>query len=115
MIWRFEIARQEMFSVLNSALAGLHRHERGMHAVANNIANMNTEGFHAQRYDAGTDSTRDRYEPAAPAQDVEPASDVDLAHEFVDMKLYELGYRANLAVIVFADRTTGALLDIFSN
>ncbi len=107
-----------MLSALDTALGGLQRNERGFQVVANNIANVNTDGFRAQRYHPASDTVSDRYEPSGPAAGVDPdappPSDVDLATEFVAMKRNEVGYRANTAVILTADRMMGALLDLFA-
>ena len=105
-----------MTSVLNIALTGLHHNRRGMETVAQNIANVNTDGHRAQRYDPASGSTRPRYdEPVlddGADLDLLPPSDVDLATEFVDLKRYQIGYRANAVLITAADRLTGELLDL---
>ena len=104
-----------MYSVLDTALSGLRRHEHGIQTVANNIANVNTDGYRAQRYDVASDSTRDRYEPGDHNVNEPAPSDVDLATEIVDLKRYEVGYAANAAVVRVADHLLGTLLDIFDD
>ncbi len=107
-----------MLSALDTALGGLQRNTRGVEVVAHNIANVNTDGFRSQRYDSASDSITPRFEPAAYrdelAADGPTPSDVDLATELVALKRYEYGYRANVAVIVTADRMMGSLLDLFA-
>ncbi|MCG8405087.1 MAG: flagellar basal body protein [Phycisphaerales bacterium] len=105
-----------MTGVINIALSGLNRNAIGVHTVANNVANVNTNGFRAQRLSTSTDTTTPRYDaaeaPLETASDTRPPSDVDLATEFVDLKRYEIGYRANATVLTIADRLSGELLDL---
>lgn len=106
-----------MTTVLNIALGGLHRNERAVEVAARNVANVNTDGYRAFRYDPETDSTRPRYGPRddadTPDPEALPPSDVDLATEFITLKQHEIGYRANAVVIQVADRMAGELLDLF--
>ena len=106
-----------MTGVMNIALSGLNKNAIGVHAVANNVANVNTDGFRAQRYNPSTNTTTPRYDaaeaPVDTSPDTRPPSDVDLATEFVDLKRYEIGYRANATVLTVADRLNGELLDLF--
>ena len=87
-------------------------------STAENVANVNTDGFRARRYDAGTDSVtlsdQPRPDAAGPNQDALPPSDVDLATEFVNLKKFEIGYRASGVVFSVADRMTGELLDLLA-
>lgn len=119
-----------MTTVFNTALGGLYRNTRGVQAVAQNVANVNTDGYRAVRYNASTDSVDViGGPPTAPtpagsavegaagqegAGDELPPSNVDLAREFVKLRQYAVGYRANVAVIRVADRMVGALLDMFA-
>jgi flagellar hook protein FlgE len=105
-----------MTTVLSTAITGMQNNLRSIETAAGNVANVNTDGYRAQRYDAATGTTRPRYEPRAPsndpAADATPPSDVDLATEFIDMKRHEIGYKANAAVVTVADRMLGELLDV---
>jgi len=105
-----------MTSVMNAAITGMSNSFRGIDTAAGNIANVNTNGYRARRYDAATGTTSPRYEAPPPSDSpdavAEAASDVDLATEFVDMKRHELGYRANATVVTVADRMLGELLDV---
>ena len=107
-----------MTSLMNIALSGMHRNYGGLTTAANNVANVNTRGYRAQRYDAATGTTSPRYETTPRSADTDadapPASDVDLATEFVDIKLHEIGYRANATVIHVADRLSGEVLDLLA-
>ena len=106
-----------MLSALFGAIQGINANLRGVDAVARNVANLNTDGYRAQRYDPGTDSFEPRHEPPLsesghPGAD---ASDVEPAEEFVDLMRYELGVRANAHVIRVSDRLTGELLDLLDD
>lgn len=107
-----------MTSVLNIALGGMHRNQRAVEVSARNVANVNTDGYRALRYNPRTNTTTPRYEPrddaGTPDPDAVPPSDVDLATEFVAIKQSEIGYRANAAVILVADRMAGDLLDLLA-
>ena len=98
-----------MISAMQSALGGISRATAGVAVAANNIANVNTEGYRAQRQDSAG-NLRPRQDTAnAP----EPAaSDVDLAEEAIDMKRHEAGLKASVAVARVADRMTGEMLDL---
>lgn len=106
-----------MTSVMNIALGGMNRNAIGVATVANNVANVGTDGYRAQRYDQATGTTSPRYDDAPavvdPASGVAP-SDVDLATELVDMKSLEVGYQANVAVLKIAQDMNGALLDLLA-
>ena len=106
-----------MLSALFGAIQGINANLRGVDAVARNVANLNTDGYRAQRYDPGTDSFEPRHErPLGESDNPGPhGSDVELAEEFVDLMRYELGVRANVQVIRVSDRLTGELLDIVDN
>ncbi len=105
-----------MTTVLNTAIRGMSNSFRSIETIAGNVANVNTDGYRAQRYDAATGTTTPRYEARPPSDDphaVAPsASDVDLATEFIDMKRHEIGYRANAVLVTVADRMLGEWLDV---
>lgn len=106
-----------MLSALQSAIRGIQSNQRGLDTVANNVANLNTDGYRAQRYDAGSDSVSPRHDEPLPEAEGDGAvpSDVELAEEIVDLKRYELGVRANAKVVQVSDRVTGTLLDILDD
>jgi flagellar hook protein FlgE len=102
---------------MNIALTGMSRNMRSIETAARNVANVNTDGYRAQRYDPASGTTRPRYDDPVPDDGADPEtllpSDVDLTTELVDIKRYEIGYRANAVVLVVADRMAGELLDMF--
>ncbi len=107
-----------MTTVLNTAVIGMGNNSRSIETIAGNVANVNTDGYRAQRYDSATRTTTPRYEERPPSDDPDDVglavSDVDLATEFVDMKRHEIGYQANAAVVTVADRMLGELLDVLA-
>lgn len=107
-----------MLSVMATALGGIQRNEQGIQVAANNIANVNTDGYRTQRLDGPTGQVA----PANPTfperpddwPDAHPYNDVDLASELVRMKTYEVGVKANVKVVAVADGIMEDLLDIFA-
>ena len=100
-----------MVSAIQSALGGINRSTANIGVAAHNVANFNTDGFRAQRLD-GAGTLRPRHAP--PPDDGENRSDVDLAEEFIDIKINEHAFRANAFVVRVADRMTGELLDLLA-
>ncbi len=113
-----------MISAFNFALAGLNAAANRVSVAAKNIVNVHTPGYESDR--AHQVST-----PAGPAVIVEPGrpggypanvtpplpptpSDVNLAGEFVDLKLAEISYKASIAVLKTADEMEDSALDILS-
>ncbi|MDP9174935.1 MAG: flagellar basal body protein [Planctomycetota bacterium] len=97
--------------VLSIAASGLQAAQAQLAVAANNIANVNTPNYHAQRVDlveltgggvgvSGTSST---------------GSGTDLATELTNLSQATLLYKANAAVLKTADQMFGSLLDIFDN
>jgi flagellar hook-associated protein FlgK len=93
---------------LNIAASGLGAAQAQLNATANNIANLNTPGYTAQRVDLA----------AAPGGGVDvegvqsTGKSVDLANEMVNLKQSVLYYDANGMVIRVSDRMYGSLLNI---
>jgi flagellar basal-body rod protein FlgC len=93
---------------------------------ADNIANMNSEGFQksdaiiTQSHDQNVSIERQPVEPfirpisgAEPTEEIQNNSnDVDLAEEIVGLEISQTGYDANLAVIKTVDEMEGSLLDV---
>jgi flagellar hook protein FlgE len=98
-----------MLSVMQTALGGLLRNQQGLAMTANNIANVNTDGYRAQRVERGGSEAAPAVEVAADSQGY---SDVDLAAEIVHLKTYEVGYEANARVLSVSDRLLGELMDL---
>jgi len=97
----------------------------GMAVTANNIANMNTDGFHASsaRYATGPGGQgvqlaeiREDASPGAPvwhpSSFAVEASNTDLNREMVNMIVNERLYQANAAAISTYEGMLGTVLDI---
>ncbi len=104
-----------MLATLTTALGGIQRSQMGMQVTATNIANVHTDGYRTQRYDAATDTVRDagRLPEERPDDwpESHPYNDVDLASEFVHMKRYEVGVLANAKVVSMTDELLGEFMD----
>jgi flagellar basal-body rod protein FlgC len=114
-----------MISGLGSTLSSLQAHNRKMSATADNVANVNTNGFKRNQAvlaegasgDVQLHLRQDRspapFDPLAPdAPGVEKElSNVDLADEMSGMLPTEIGYKANLKTIRAHDAMIGSLLD----
>jgi flagellar hook-associated protein 1 FlgK len=93
---------------LNIAASGLQAAQAQLNVTANNIANMNTPGYTAQRVDLA----------AAPGGGVDvegvqsTGNAVDPVNELLNLKQTTLFYDANGMVIRVADRMYGSLLNI---
>ncbi|UXH80175.1 flagellar basal body protein [Roseateles amylovorans] len=93
---------------LSTALSGVSAANERLRASANNVANVNTDGYRRERVEAQTNaaggvSTRVTKLP-------EPGS--DLAADVVEQKSATYAYVANLRVLQTQVRAEGALLDI---
>ncbi len=115
-------------SPLQAAMAGMSAHAVKMAVAANNIANLNTYSFKRSRAFIETDSLNlprtyvTRFTEPGPqvpqpeglrdGEQFKEMSNVDLAEEFVQMKLAEYGYKANASVIYAGDEMIGTILDI---
>ncbi len=111
-----------MIPAMDSALSALGKK---MDVTANNIANLDTEGFKKSRADlqeAGhgvTVNIRRINTPGAPipAEDgtgkMNESSNVDAAEEIVNLKTTEIAFQANLKTIQSEGKILGSLFDIF--
>lgn len=99
----------------------------GMSVTANNIANMNTDGFHASsaRYTTGPngrgvrlgeireDPSPGPLRPGAPGEaDTVELSNTDVAREMVNLISDQRMYQANAVPITVYDEMSGTVLDI---
>jgi flagellar hook protein FlgE len=96
-----------MSSIASTATSGLHAAQRQLDAVAHNVANLQTEGFHRQqvqqqaRASGGVDAwTRRAPEPGA-------ALEADVVQQLAARNAFV----ANAVVFRTADRLAGVLLD----
>jgi flagellar basal-body rod protein FlgC len=96
-----------------------------LNVTANNIANVNTDGFKKSRailedvdpYGV-TVSVSKVDTPGAPvpsadgSSQMKESSNVDLGEEIINLKMTELAFKANLKPIKAEEEMTGKLLDI---
>ena len=114
-----------MMDGISSTLSSLQAHDRKLNVNANNIANVNTNGFKRDRavMEEGhggdvrvsirkdmSPAPEDPLAPEAPGVEKE-LSNVDLADELTGMIPTEIGYKANLKTVRTRDEMLGTLLD----
>ena len=114
-----------MDTTVNSVISSINAHERKLGVTANNVANVNTNGFKRRqaalqegpaghvRVNVRQDNTPAPEDPLAPdAPGVEKTlSNVNLADEMTSLVPTTVGYKANLKVIRARDEMIGNLLD----
>ena len=110
-------------NVFGIALSGMQAAAAQLNATADNVANLETPGYQAQRVDLVDLSTggvavsgisRDT-NPGPAEPDGQEGSNVDLATEMMNLTRSKLLYSANAAVLRVGQKMTGALLDMFDN
>jgi len=116
-----------MSLALNAALSALDAYGQKLDVTANNIANMNTDGFKKSRavlQEADSSgvvlSISKVNTPGAPilsedgTGEVRESSNVDLAEEIVDLTTTKHAFQANLKTIKAEDEMLGSLFDILA-
>ena len=126
-----------MIDAISSAQSGLSAMATSMAATANNVANVNTDGYKSQDVrlatgpqgqgvrvaDVATDNSAGGYGPAAvrgqnaagvyePTAGLVETSNVDLARQSVDMIETSRAFEADVAVVRTQDDMVGTLLDM---
>jgi flagellar hook protein FlgE len=110
---------------LNASIAALQAHTRKLDVTANNVANVNTNGFKRDRAllqegrSGGVEVKIQKDETPAPPDPLaspdpeipSELSNVDLTTEIPSMIPTEIGYKANLTMIKTRDEMLGRLLD----
>jgi flagellar hook protein FlgE len=102
-----------IFGAIQTAFASMQAHQRAFAAHAQNVANVNTDGYRAVEATFESDSSGGVDVTFSRGPD--PGSDrsgVDLAEEAVDGMMLEMGIKANMAVVREADEMLGSLLDV---
>jgi flagellar hook protein FlgE len=115
-----------MISPFHSGISAISAFSAKMNATANNVANVNSDGFKKSRTtleegrfggvepdvdQVDTPGYTKRIVDGGQIRDVE-GSNVDLAEEFTDSIATQSGYKANLKTIQTNDEMLGTLLDI---
>jgi flagellar hook protein FlgE len=116
-----------MVPAINSALSALGAFGEEVDVTANNLANVNTEGFKKSRAifqeanQSGVTVTVSRVDtPGAPipSEDgtgkMKESSNVDAAEEIVNLETAKYGFQANLKTIKTDEEMLGSLFDILA-
>jgi len=115
-----------MITGIQSALSGLQAFTKKIENNANNVANMNTEGFKKSRVllaaqpPQGVRATVEQVDLSGPVVaeladngiEMIEQSNVDLGEELPEMMLNTHGYTANLKTLQVADQMLQSMLDI---
>jgi len=115
-----------MLSAIYTALSGLTAFARQVNVTANNVANVNTNGFKKstttfiETVPGGVDTTVQRDTSSGPQVLQETAqgptqvelSNVDVGQEAANLIVGQRGFEANLKVIQATDSVLGSILDI---
>jgi flagellar basal-body rod protein FlgC len=114
-----------MTAVLNTTLSALDAYGKKLDVTANNIANVNTDGFKKSRatfQEADSSgvvvSISKVNTPGSPIPSEDgtgksrESSNVDLAEEIVNLQTTKHGYQANLKTLKAEDEMLGSLFDI---
>lgn len=114
-----------MDTALNSVISSINAHGRKLAVTANNVANVNTNGFKRDqavlqegangevRLNVCKDDTpapEDPLAPDAPGFEKE-LSNVDLVDEMTSLVPTTIGYKVNMKVVRARDEMIGNLLD----
>jgi flagellar basal-body rod protein FlgC len=114
-----------MTQAINAALSALGALGLKLNVSANNIANVNTDGFKKSRVileDADpygvrasiskVDTPGELVPSADGSSQTKESSNVDLGEEIINLKITERAFEANLKPIKAEEEMTGKLLDI---
>ena len=114
-----------MTQAINAALSALGALGVKLNVLANNIANVNTDGFKKSRailedavpYGVTVSISKvDNPGEPVPSADGTPqmkeSSNVDLGEEIINLKITERAFEANIKPIQAEEEMTGKLLDI---
>ena len=105
-----------MIGAISTALTGLLAASQKVATTANNVANATTPGYQAlttAQASAPEGGVRSSVLLKNPGDVNGYAPDVDLAEEAVNLKLAEISYKANLAVLKTAGELSDELLNTF--
>jgi len=110
--------------IFSTSLSGFNAAGAIINTAASNIANLDTNGYKSRRANltnapdnAGVQVVSITADPMPIGTDDqgEELSNVDLPTDIVNLKLGDILYNANAAVLRVADQMTGTLLDIFDS
>jgi len=115
-----------MLSAINAAVSGLQAYSQKTQATANNVANMNTDGFKRDvvtfssevPQGVSTNTSKDLSpgavveETTSNGTEMVEQSNTDLATEMTDQVTETNGFSANIKTLQAADEMMGSLIDI---
>lgn len=100
---------------VSASSSGIQAATQSMAASANNLANLNTDGYRAQSVAQEAQpqgGVRDTVTPRSPAQPVPGGSNVDPATEAVNLEAQGTSYQANLQAANAQQQMLGSALDL---
>lgn len=95
-------------NIFGISVSALSAYTTRLNVTANNVANMNTEGFRPS--EATTNESAGGGVSATIRQHEIP--EVEMTKEMVDLTITEIGFKANLKAIRTEDEIAGSILDI---
>jgi flagellar basal-body rod protein FlgC len=115
-----------MISGINSTLSAMQAFQKKMESVADNTANVNTDGFKKTKVTLheGTGQSITAqvhrietpgplvYEQTSEGSELVEKSNVELTEEIPQMMLNKRFYQANIKMLQFEDEMLGSLLDV---
>jgi flagellar hook protein FlgE len=106
-----------MISALYTVLRGMQCSQTAIQVAAENIANLNTDGYRSVRYEPSSNKVGLRDPGVSMDGDQQrdvPVNDVDPAREVVELISNKHAFQANVLSAKIADETTGTLLDLMA-
>jgi flagellar hook protein FlgE len=104
----FQEVKMSIGNITNSALSAIAAFGTGLNVTANNIANMNTEGFKPTRAIMNEEVNGGVKVTLSQSENPE----VDIAKELVDMMIEKHGIQANVKTLQTEDQVLKSLIDI---
>ena len=115
-----------MISAMNSSLSALQAFSKKTESIADNVANVNSDGFKKTRVTLREDGQNNVtplvsrienpgplvYEQTADGEILVEKSNVDISEELPEMILTRRFYQANIKMVQIQDDMLGSLLDI---
>ncbi|MBI1388355.1 MAG: hypothetical protein GC154_07900 [bacterium] len=101
--------------ILSIGLSGLNASRNQALTASNNLANLNTPGYRAQRANGGVSQTPGPMIPSGDASrgdEYVEGSNVDIAEEAVNLNQAVNSTRANAAVVRTGDQMLGTAIDL---
>ena len=96
--------------------SGLDVNQFRMNSTGHNIANANTEKFHAQQVVSSENASENNTAAGTSVNAVKKSAEtgVNISSELTDMKQSEVVYKANAKAVQVQNKTMGSLLDTVS-